>query len=74
MYNLGGASANIRTLLPSRYACHLPPQGGLITQGGLSKIKSSLLFYMVCVIIVVVNIVVQKTIKVFAKRSFHNDK
>ena len=37
MYNLGRASANIRTLLPSFsfVESHLPPQGGLKKQGGL---------------------------------------
>ena len=43
MYNLGINSASIRTLLPSRNACHLPPQRGLIKQGGLRN--QAVLFY-----------------------------
>ena len=53
MYNLGRASANIRILLPSFsfVESHLPPQGGLKTQGGLSKIKSLFTFLFGCGII-----------------------
>ena len=46
MYNLGRASANIRTLLPSFsfVESHLPPQGGLKTQGGLRNSSRPIYF------------------------------